>query len=1176
MTIRTIVLIALSCLSVFLRSSGQELRIRWRDIDAPSKAGLAVLGGSSIQDFWVKDAKGLLSHYLDGSWSHYKLPSPIEYVSTDYAEVGLSHFVCAATDKNWRTHFFEFRNGVWTKDTLIHPQPVMYYGRVSPDILYAYGDWGSLLRKDGSHWVVVQTPIKDHLTAFVSSSSDDIWIGTRGQGVFHYDGTNFRRIPTADNAPMSVGSMHLLGKEKLYVYTTANRLLKYNHGVLESLAKPDSLFLTAFSGPQRYGFARVSLRRPGEKRLDVQVPEEFKIRNYRFFGDSSLVVTSNHGKLFLGTRQETNSFLDLASTFDVTGSPVAAPSGAAFFDYNNDGRPDLFVFSPRDGKTKLYLNSPHSPFIDVTQALGLTRLGPYEFFAVGDLNKDGADDLVFSKIDPAGGYLDLFEYTSQNRFELQTTLSRSPSYTHEELGNLSLTDIDEDGSLDIDLSHYYNPAAAMGNNTLLLNKRWGGSFALDTSLIALTRGWNWQSVHADFDNDGHDDWFIVNKWGDPKLLMWRNEGWADETAKRFAQPLRRFSLGACAADFDNDGDLDLFFVSDSTAVQLYENDGHGYFTDVSARTGLGFLEFQFLSGVPEKSIAIGDLDNDGYLDLILTVSGRELEQNFVLRNDHGVRFVDATESFGIGKPYVKGTILADVDDDGDLDVFAYRDGSNLLWINDLNTPNYLNVIPKGVISNTDGISAKIWVYTAGHLGDSAHLKGYRQVGSERYGRNQFSDRTAHFGLDTTLTYDVQVRFTGGKERILYDLHTGQTVTVTELNDLLRAVYVIPGILYRFFRQQDIQLHILSFMLGIVALVIGVRYGIRKFAWQGQVVLGMVIVNLSLFWMVLALPSESTAFIEYVLPVIVVVTGIVLPNALYSWAQRNVKVGKSREAAREELLQALLSFTHGQWALRNINSLLLLCKNVDDRHRDQRLMEQLTERKKTFLELTLPSIQRVVTLGEAVTLNPPLLQEITHQRERIIQLLDAVADPSSRERLRVTTELASSLDELKRGLTALALEVFESYSCDPVTVAKGVTDSLLPLFQESGVQLKRTRAFDGAVPTLIVAFELADILDNCLRNALRAVKSSRVRTVHMTIARIAPKVQITVTDTGSGIDKADWERIFEQGISLHGGSGYGLYRAREVLQKYGGRISVKESTPGKGTTMTIELNEVRTV
>lgn len=1176
MTIRTILFIAFLCASALLLSHGQELRIRWRDIDAPSKEGIAVLGGSSTHDFWIKDAKGLLYHYRDGLWTHYKLPSPTEYVSTSYAAMGPSSFVCTATDKNWRTHFFEFRNGVWTKDTLIHPQPVMYFGRVSPTLLYAFGDWGSLLRMKGDHWQVVQTPIKDHLTAFVSSSAEDIWIGTRGEGVYHYDGKQFRRIPTADNAPLSVAGMYLLGKGKLYVHNTANRLLKYNDGVLEPLLKPDSLSLAEFSGPQRYGFTRVSLRQPGENRLDVQVPEQFKLRSHCFFGDSSLVVSSNYGKLFLGIRQETNSFLDMASTFDVSGSPVAAPAGAALFDCNNDNRPDLFVFSPENGKSKLYLNSPSSPFNDVTQSFGLSRLGPYQFFAVGDLNKDGTDDLVFSKIDPAGGYLDLFEHTGENRFEMRTTLSRFPSYAQEELSDLALIDIDEDGALDIDISHYYNTAAAMGNNTLLLNKRWGGSFVLDTSLITLTRGWNWQSVHADFDNDGHDDWFIVNKWGDKKLLMWRNEGWVDETAKRFSQPLRRVCLGASAADFDNDGDLDLFVVSDSSAVQLYENDGHGYFTDVSARTGLGFLESQFLSGVPEKSISIGDLDNDGYLDLILTFSGRELEQNFVLRNDHGFRFVDATESFGIGKPYVKGTILADIDDDGDLDIFAYREGTNLLWINNLNTPNYLKVIPKGVISNTDGIGAKVWVYAGGHLGDPVYLKGYRQIGSERYGRNQFNDRTAHFGLDTTLTYDVQVRFTGGRERILYGLHTGQTVTVTELNDQLRALYVIPGILYRFFRQQDIQLHLLSFILGMGALVAGVRYGIRKFSWQGQVVLGVVIVNLSLFWMVLVLPAESTFFIEYVLPVIVVVAGIVLPNALYYWAQRNVTDGKTREANREELLQALLSFTHGQWALRNINSLLLLCKNVDAQNRDQRLMDQFAGRKKTFLELTLPSIQQVVTLGEGVALNPPLLKEIVHQHQKIVQLLETVADPHSRDLSRVATDLASSLEELKRALSALALEVFESYSCDPVVIAKGVTDSLLPMFQQSGVLLKRSRAFDGPVPTLIVAFELADVLENCLQNALRAMENSRERTVHIDIARVAPKIHITIADTGCGIDEADWERIFEQGMSLRGGSGYGLFRAREVLRKYGGRIFVKESMPGKGTMMTIELNEVRTV
>jgi signal transduction histidine kinase len=74
-------------------------------------------------------------------------------------------------------------------------------------------------------------------------------------------------------------------------------------------------------------------------------------------------------------------------------------------------------------------------------------------------------------------------------------------------------------------------------------------------------------------------------------------------------------------------------------------------------------------------------------------------------------------------------------------------------------------------------------------------------------------------------------------------------------------------------------------------------------------------------------------------------------------------------------------------------------------------------------------------------------------------------------------------------------------------------------------------------------------------------------------RNSPKICIDVADNGIGIPEEKWETIFQKGYSENGSTGLGLALARETLQKYGGRIFVKQSNANEGTTFTIELNEV---
>jgi hypothetical protein len=138
------------------------------------------------------------------------------------------------------------------------------------------------------------------------------------------------------------------------------------------------------------------------------------------------------------------------------------------------------------------------------------------------------------------------------------------------------------------------------------------------------------------------------------------------------------SLANAWGDYDNDGDLDLAVSLGSGEVRLYRNDGG---TLVSVGAGLGLPQ---AGGQEFRGLSWGDLDNDGFIDLLGGATAKEAH-SVVLRNDGGGRFTDVAAAIGLTLPgrSARQTNLVDVDNDGDLDVYATdRAGDNRLYRND--------------------------------------------------------------------------------------------------------------------------------------------------------------------------------------------------------------------------------------------------------------------------------------------------------------------------------------------------------------------------------------------------------------------------------------------------------------------------------------------------------------
>jgi hypothetical protein len=502
--------------------------------------------------------------------------------------------------------------------------------------------------------------------------------------------------------------------------------------------------------------------------------------------------------------------------------PETMGPGVALFDYDNDGRLDIFLvngaplqdptpkgFIPqKTGPTywnRLYHQKHDGTFEDVTQKAGLQGVGYGMGVAVGDYDNDGFEDLYVT----AYGGNKLYHNNGDGTFTDVTAkagVSGSGWST-----SAAWVDLDNDGLLDLVVLRYLQ--------------------------------WDFDDIWCGEHKEGYRAYCHPDLFQPISPLVFHNDGNGHftEVSKKIGLSKPGKGLGIALADYDRDGHIDLFIANDSMVEFLYHNKGDGTFEEVGllsevavdgdgrtyAGMGVDFADYNndgfpdliitdlanqryalylnsrdstfsyasFISGIARATMTHSgwgvrflDYDNDGWKDLLIA-QGHDLdtvelsypnlhyrEPMLLLRNT-GKEFVDVSAASGavFSQPWLsRGMAIGDIDNDGRLDaVVTTNDGPVHILHNETPTQNHWLLLKLiGHKSNRDAIGAEVEFVTA----KGPQFATVSTAGSYL----SSSDKRVHFGLGSeSVAQSIEIRWPSGITQALKNVHADQILTVDE-------------------------------------------------------------------------------------------------------------------------------------------------------------------------------------------------------------------------------------------------------------------------------------------------------------------------------------------------------------------------------------------------------------
>ena len=498
---------------------------------------------------------------------------------------------------------------------------------------------------------------------------------------------------------------------------------------------------------------------------------------------------------------------------------TALGASAAVADYDGDGWEDIFVTDSKvDGKNHLYHNNGDLTFTDVAGQAGVAN-GNDDSNASADAlwldyNNDGRPDLFVARF----GHSQLFENLGNGKFRDVSKQAGIDQYSN------AITaiafDYDHDGYVDLLIGSYFQPinifdpppprffpenfeTANNGGGVTVFHNNGDGTFTDASKRVGIQlSGWTLALGHGDANNDGWDDLYVACDFGTDHFFANNGDGtFTDKTASAIGFDTKK-GMNAEWGDYDGDGRLDIFVtnITDDYMREgnfLWHNNGNLTFTDVSRETGT----YDTGWGWAGKFV---DYDNDGWLDLYVVngwvSAGKEsyvpdifativrpnvdfadarnwppmgskslsgYEKKKLFHNVRGQLFEEVASREGVDSLRDgRGIAVADFDNDGRQDLFVTNAGAAPYLYHNIGSAgpqaHWATFLLEGTKSNRAAIGAQLRA-TPGKRTQLSFVNGGNGFAAQ-------SSQRVHFGLGDASGIDqLEVRWPSGQRQVFTDL-----------------------------------------------------------------------------------------------------------------------------------------------------------------------------------------------------------------------------------------------------------------------------------------------------------------------------------------------------------------------------------------------------------------------
>lgn len=611
---------------------------------------------------------------------------------------------------------------------------------VNDSLGWAVGKEGMILKYANGKWNVYESPVNVELNKVSFINENTGWIAGEKGTILKFDNGIWKNV--AADFRTNFYSIKIINENKVYIAGAKSTVILFENGEWKQ-NESIKIFEDDFQ--------------------DISIINEN--------GNDKIWIIGNNG-IYTNTQSHNFSFTDITSQSSLR----KEGAGGIFFDYDNDDYPELFLINEKSPNL-FYENRKGNSFSENFTFLNLEKDEQYfsQLNAFGDVNNDG--------------FVDVLEITDDLRFKLSLGESGfefsesgvenylKPDFIQsDQYFSLSakFVDFDNDGNLDLYISNY-------DSEDMLFKNDGTGKFKnvyKNSGINKFIKHRSFGSVFSDFNNDGLVDLLIIYRapQNGKHISLFLNKGnfkFTEKDNSTFYVNSAPATFSARAADFNNDGFSDVFIFNGGEKFKLLINNGNASFKDCADSVG---LTQKMVHPEPANGIVdAADINNDGWTDLFI---GSKL-----YLNSPQFYFTDVTEEVGIN--FTGNPSFADTDNDGDMDlfigssVFSMGEGVRAaLYRNNLIGGNFIKVKLNSDLSNRSGIGTKIFL-TGFDKNENQKYKTVKEVGlgSSPMLMNDFT--SVHFGIDTSLTYSLEVKYPSGVSKIINQPEINKTIEVSE-------------------------------------------------------------------------------------------------------------------------------------------------------------------------------------------------------------------------------------------------------------------------------------------------------------------------------------------------------------------------------------------------------------